>query len=163
MVSTQTFSGNGKRCCHQGWSCLICQVVSDKRKRRVSIKELLQFSLGPTAWSLPTPEGNVFKSVKSKLHDALEEMVSLVDCVPQNRAGVFDRMCIVQQMPSGLEIFGCVWDFILTRISNNPSSNIFFITNQWWDASIKSCDRNRRAISGSIRVTASRRDQKLPK
>ena len=35
--------------------------------------------------------------------------------------------------------------------------------DQYWHASIKSCERNRQATSRSIRVTASRRDQKLPK
>ena len=72
-------------------------------------------------------------------------------------------MCIVQQLPSGLEIFICLSDFIVTRVINNPSSNIFFTTDQYWDAPIKSCERNRRATSGSIRVTASRGHQKLLK
>ena len=89
--------------------------------------------------------------------------MSLVDSVPQNCARVFDGMCIVQQLPSGLEIFRCLSDFILARITNKPSSNIFFTTDQYWDASIKLCERNRRATSGSIRVIASRRDHKLSK
>ena len=44
-----------------------------REKHGVSIKELLQYSLSPIAWSLATPEGNTFKSVKSKLQNALEE------------------------------------------------------------------------------------------
>ena len=69
--------------------------------------------------------------------------MSLVDSVPQNCARVFGGMCIVQQLLSDLEIFGCLSDFILTRITNNPSSNIFFTKDQYSDASIKSCERNR--------------------
>ena len=46
----------------------------------VSIKELLQYSLGPIAWSFARPEGNIFKSVKSKLQNSLEEKMSLVLC-----------------------------------------------------------------------------------
>ena len=60
--------------------------------------------------------------------------MSLVDSVPQNCTRVSDGMYIVQQLPSGLEIFGCLWNFILTCITNNPSSNIFFTTDQYWDA-----------------------------
>ena len=37
-------------------------------------------------------------------------------------------MSIFQQIPSGFEIFGCLSDFILNRITNNSSSNIFFNT-----------------------------------
>ena len=115
--------------------------------------------LVPLLGLLPNLKGIFFKSVKSKLQNALDEKMNLVDSVPQNCARVFDGMSIVQQIPSGLEIFGCLSDFILTRITNNPSLNIFFTTDQYWDASIKSCERNRRTNSGSIRITASRRDQ----
>ena len=66
-----------------------------REKRGVSIKELLQYFLCPITWSLATPEGTTFKSVKSKLQNALGEKMSLVDSVPQNCARVFDGMCIV--------------------------------------------------------------------
>ena len=72
-------------------------------------------------------------------------------------------MCIAQQLPSGLEIFGYLSDFMITSFINNPSSNIFFTTDQYGDASIKLCESNRGSASGSIKATASRRDQKLPK
>ena len=72
-------------------------------------------------------------------------------------------MCIIQQLPCGIETFGQLSDFVLKRITTNESAHIFFITDQYWDLSIKSCERNRRAPSDSIRVTASRRDQKIPK
>ena len=134
-----------------------------REKRGFSIKQLLQYSLGTIAWSLAKPEGNIFMFVKSKLQNALEEKINLVDSVPQNFARVFDGMCIIQQLASCLEIFGCLSDFILTHITNNSYSNIFFTMDQYWDTSIKSYERNQRATSGSIRVTASRRDQKLPK
>ena len=163
MLSLQKVSVNGKDVVIRADHAFFARLLVIREKRGVSIKELLQYSVGPIASSLATPEGNNFKSVKSKLQNALKEKMSLVDSVPQNCVRVFDRMCFVQQLPSGLKIFGCLSDFILTRITNNPSSNIFFTTDQYWDASIKSCERNRRATSGSIRVTASRRDRKLPK
>ena len=160
MLSTQKVSDNGKDVVIGADRALFVRLLVIREKRGgVSIKELLQYSLGPIAWFLATPEGNIFKSVKSKLQNALEEKMSLVDSKPQNCARVFDGMCIAQQLPSGLEIFGCLSDFILTRATNNPSLNIFFTTYQYWDASIKSCERNRRTNSGSIRITASRRDQ----
>ena len=52
---------------------------------------------------------------------------------------------------------------MLECVLYNESVHIFFITDQYWDLSMKSCERNRCALSGSIRVTASRRDQKIPK
>ena len=107
-----------------GLIALYARLLVIRKKRGFSIKELLQYSLGPIAWCLATSEGNTFKSVKSKLQNALEEKMSLVDSVSQNCTRVFDGMRIVQQLLSGLEIFGCLPDFVLTCISNNPSSNI---------------------------------------
>ena len=49
----------------------------------------------------------------------------------------------------------------MTHITNNPISNIFFTTDEHWDASIKLFERNRQATSGSIRVTATRIGKKL--
>ena len=72
-----------------------------REKRGVTIKKLLRYSRGPTASSFTTPERNIFKSVKSKLQNALEEKMSLVDCAPQNCVRVFDGMCIVQHLQSG--------------------------------------------------------------
>ena len=143
ILSTHKVSVNGKGVVIWADRALFARLLVIREKRGVSIKELLQYSLGSIAWSLAKPEGNIFKSVKSKLQNALEEKMNLVDSVSQNCARVFDRMSIVQQIPSGLEIFGCLSDFILTRITNNSSLNIFFTTDQYWDASIKSCERNR--------------------
>ena len=39
----------------------------------ISMNEVLQYSLGPIAWSLATPDGSIFKSVKSKLLTKSEE------------------------------------------------------------------------------------------
>ena len=65
---------------------LFASLLVIREKRSVSKKELLQYSLSPIAWSLVTPEGNILKSVKSKLQNALEEKMSLVNSVPQNCA-----------------------------------------------------------------------------
>ena len=163
MLEQQKLSVNGKDVVIRADRELFARLLIIREKRGISIKELLKYSLGPIAWSLATPQGNIFKSVKSKLLKALEEKITFVDHVPQESARVYDGMCIVQQVPTGFEVFGQLSDYILKRITSNPSTNIFFTTDQYWDASIKSCERSRRANSGLIRITASRRDQKLPK
>ena len=48
-------------------------------------------------------------------------------------------------------------------ITSNDSDRVFFIKDQYWKDSIKSCERNRRANAGSICLIAARLEQKLPK
>ena len=73
MLSTQKVSVNGGDVVIRADRALFARLLVIREKRGVSIKELLQYSLSPIAWSLATPEGNTFKSVKSKLQNALEE------------------------------------------------------------------------------------------
>ena len=83
MLSTRKVSINGKDVIRAD-RALFARLLVIREKRGVSIKELLQYFLGPIAWSLATREGNIFNYVKSKLQNVLEGKVSLVDSVPQN-------------------------------------------------------------------------------
>ena len=78
-------------------------------------------------------------------------------------AKIFDGMCLIQQLPCGLETFGDVSDFLLRRITNNEQDTVFFITDQYLENSVKSCERGKRAKVGAIRVTPERRGQRCPK
>ena len=72
-------------------------------------------------------------------------------------------MHIIRQLPTGFYTFRDLSDYVLKRITSNSSTPIFFITDQYWKVSSKSCERNRQGRSGSIRITAIRPEQKLPK
>ena len=80
MLSNQKVSVNRKDVVARFDYDLLARLLVIREKRGVNIKELLQYFLGPIAWSLATPKENIFKPVKSKLQNALEEKLSLVDC-----------------------------------------------------------------------------------
>ena len=163
MKASKMVSVKGKDLVIRADRNLFARLLVIQEKREISLKELLRFSLGPIAWSLATPTGTIYKSVKSKLLASLELKISLIDAIPPRSARIYDGMCIIQQLPTGLETFGDVSDYVLKRITSNDAEKIFFVTDQYRDQSIKNCERSRRAATGSIKVTASRSDQKLPK
>ena len=163
MKHVKKMNVNGKDVIIQADRSFFARILILQEKRSISTRELLRYSLGPIAWSLATPEGNIYKSVKSKLLNALEDRIPALDTIPSKAARIYDGMCIIHQLPTGLETFGDLSECVLKRITANDSSHIFFVTDQYWKHSIKSCERNRRANTGSIRVTAIRCDQKLPK
>ncbi|CAB4001853.1 Hypothetical predicted protein [Paramuricea clavata] len=135
-------------------------------KREITLKEVLAYSLGPIPWSLATLDGNVSKTVKSKLLDAIENTVDdpTVDALPNNCVRVFDGMVIIQQLGSlCLATFGEISEYVLKRITSHSSKVIYFVTDQYYDDSLKGCERKRRASAGSIRIQLTRRDQKPPK
>ena len=55
--------------------------------------------LGPVSRSLATPEGRIYKSVKSKLLNVLEERIKTVDEIPSKSSRIYDGMCIIHQLP----------------------------------------------------------------
>ena len=80
----------------------------------------------------------------------------------EGEAVVFDGMCLIQQLPPGLNTFGKISDLILKRIASNHPQQVYFITDQYLDNSIKSCERNRCGASGDVRITAARKNQPSP-
>ena len=135
-------------------------------KREITLKEVLTYSLGPIPWSLATLDGNVSKTVKSKLLDALENAVDdpTVDALPSDCVRVFDGMVIIQQLGTlCLATFGEISEHVLKRITSYSSKVVYFVTDQYYDDSLKGCERKRRASAGSIRIQLTRRDQKPPK
>ena len=123
----------------------------------------MKFSLGPVSWSLANTDGSIYKSVKSKLLQSLEKDIPSLAEVPTNSTLIYDGMCVIQQLPSGLDTFGTISDFVLRRITRNNASDAMFITDQYFETSIKGEERERRASTGQIRITASRCDQPAPK
>ena len=164
MKQVKKLNVNGKDVIIQADRSLFARILILQEKRSISTRELLKYSLGPIAWSLATPEGSIYKPVKAKLLNVLEERIPVLGTTPPKAARIYDGMCVIQQLPTGLETFGDLSERVLKRITSNNSSHIFFVIDQYWKHSIKSCERNnRRANTGSIRVTVIHHDQKLPK
>lgn len=129
----------------------------------ISLKDVLKFSLGPVSWSLANVDGSIYKSVKSKLLQSLEKEIPSLEEVPTNSTFIYDGMCIIQQLPCGLNTFGTIYDFVLRKIVKNNATDVMFITDQYFEISVKGGERNRSAITGQIRITAKRCDQPAPK
>ena len=123
----------------------------------------MKFSLGPVSWSLANTDGTIYKSVKSKLLQCIEKEIPLLAEAPADSTLIFDGMCVIQQLPSGLETFGTISEFVLKRITANQANEVMFITDQYFETSIKGGERERRVKAGRLRITASRPEQSAPK
>ena len=74
--------------------------------RSLDMHEVLSHSLGPVPWSLVTTYGNLAKTQKSKLAEALEKEVSPLDKDPESVVWVFDAMAVVQALVQNPDTFG---------------------------------------------------------
>ena len=72
---------------------------------------MVQYKLGP--WTLAKPNGKLRSSPKNILINTFEKEVLLVHSLPENTIKIFDNMVLIQQLPTSLEIFVNISDFIL--------------------------------------------------
>ena len=68
------------------------------KTRSMDMREVLSHSLGPVPWSLATTGGNLAKTQKSKLAEALRKEVPPVDEDSESVVWVFDAMAVVQAL-----------------------------------------------------------------
>ena len=134
-------------------------------KCNINLGEVLQYLLGSLAWALANGDDTIQKTVKSKLLNILEPKMETVQLPTLVEGGgvIFNGMCLIQQLPYGLNTFGDISDLILKRITSNHAQQVYFITDQYLENSIKSFAPNRRGASGDVRISTARRNQASPK
>ena len=101
--------------------------------------------------------------MQSKLLNVTEDRIETVDEIPSKSTIIYDGICIMYQLPKYLETFRDLSSYLLKMITSNDSDRVFLIKDQYWKDSIKRCEINRRANTGSICLIAARLEQKLPK
>ena len=77
--------------------------------------------------------------MKSKFLNVLEPKMETVQLPTPVEGGavIFDGMCLIQQLPPGLNTFGHISDLILKGITSNHAQQVYFITNQYLENSLK--------------------------
>ena len=87
---------------------LFAKILFIARSRDVDIKEVLRNSLRPFPLPLATSDGNLVKTVKSKLLHLIENRTAdyLVDMIEGNRVLMLDALAILQTVKTNPSTFG---------------------------------------------------------
>ena len=100
QISTKVNSKNGKGDVEavKNSKRLFAKMLLIARSRDVDMKEVLQYSLRPFPLPLATSDGNLVKTVKSKLLHLIENRTAdcLVDMIEGNRVLILDAMALLQ-------------------------------------------------------------------
>ena len=113
--------------------------------------------------SLANANGTLSKTVKSKLFAGLSKSIPQVTLLLKNTVSIFGGMVLFQKLPSTLVTFGDIGDYLLQKIYKNPCRIAFFVTDFYMPFSIKSIERKRRSVIGSLRIKITNRNQQKPK
>ena len=65
--------------------------------RKLDMKDVLSYPLGPIPWASANPDGTLRKTNKAQIFKRLRKDFSPVDTIPSNSACIIDGMAIVQK------------------------------------------------------------------
>ena len=124
MLATEKVAVKDKEVVIRADRDLFAWLLVIRETREVSMKDFVGYSLAPAVWSLLTAIGNVCKSTKSDLLTCLEKKTNLVSQIPAAASRAYDGMCIIDQLPTGLDAIGDLSDNVLKKIIITVSSLI---------------------------------------
>ena len=142
---------------------MFARLLVIQERRGISMREVLKFELSVFPLSLATSEGNLNKTVKSKLLQTLQDKTETRHARLATNPNIFDGMVLLQKTPPTLQTFGDLSYYLLQKLIARQSRVAYFVTDQYFQQSIKSLERQRRSSNGSLCTIIKRRDQKLPK
>lgn len=147
---------------------LFARLLIMAQRRAIDLRQLFSYSLGPIPWSLASTDGTPAKTVKSKLLHLIESGVKPTESTPLDAAWLVDGMAVLQALPvlpHGSSFSDLAGEIFLrvTSAFGKGCQRIDFVVDQYPEVSIKGCERQRRARSGSVRTTILNSQQQLPR
>ena len=114
--------------------------------RKIDLKEVFKYPLGPLLWSLVNANGLPRKTNKAKLMQLLEKGTAAVERYPGNACSIFDGMALLQrfQPPAGAT-FVVLADKIFDAVTSNPSRRVDVVLDIYFDVSIENAQRAKRS------------------
>lgn len=148
---------------------LFGKMILIAQSRNLDMKEVLKYSLRPFPLPLATNDGNLVKTVKSKLLAAIEAEVHdpCVDQVLGESAVIVDGMAILQTMKGSMLTFGDLATEVLVKVIGiatfSRSRRVDFVCDRYPVQSIKNLEREKRSESGSYIVRIYGGHQHIPR
>ena len=138
------------------------------KDRNIDLKNLLTYPLSPVPLSLSLLDGSFCKTNKAAIMPILEADVPVVESSLPQSALIVDAMALIcsfsrSSLPS---TFGEFAQLLLTTLQRMASKHgvtrVDFVADRYFDKSIKTVERQRRAPA-EVELLVNRREQRLPK
>ena len=145
---------------------LFARLLVIGQSRKVDLRELLTFELGPLPWSLASLDGMLAKTNKATLSKLLENEVKCLESLPNpTTAYIIDAMALLQSLVRIPERFASLAEMLMKRVIAvaGRAVRIDFVADQYPDVSIKNTERDKRGSTGKLMITISSTQQMCPR
>eukprot|EP00057_Strongylocentrotus_purpuratus_P021683 XP_011676157.1 PREDICTED: uncharacterized protein LOC105444073 [Strongylocentrotus purpuratus] len=139
--------------------------------RKLDIRNMMTYNLGPLPLALATIDGSLTKTTKASLLHAIESSVEpapVVEGIPLNSVWIVDGMAMLQEIPQKAvpgtfgELSECVIQQLVRLAHSAHCDTVHFVVDTYRSLSIKAGERGRRAASGSQLTKIYGTEQKVP-
>ena len=145
---------------------LFARLLVIGQSRKVDLRELLTFELGPLPWSLASFDGSLAKTNKAALPKLLEDGVEYLESLPvPTTAYIIDAMALLQSLVKIPDRFGSLAEMVMKRILAvaGQATRVDFVADQYPVISIKNIERDKRGSNGQLMVDISSPQQLCPR
>ena len=179
-TNLKTFSSLGKKVTSRSTKGQLVAMKNSKiifarmlliaKSRNLHIEDVLKYSLRPFPNSLATIDGDLIKTQKSKLLQAVENEANsptVSDLPDGDNACVLDAFAILQTLTPIPDSFGELSKQLLVKVVNfalgSKCKRVDFVCDRYPQQSIKSLERNRRSVQDVQKVKIYSMAQKVPR
>lgn len=151
---------------------ILARMLMIAQEKGLNLKDTLKYPLSSMPNTLANFDGSMVKTTKAALLHELEKLTQVDTSssdlvISHDSVVIIDAMVLIQQQRHIPETFGDFATSILKQIlsfgKRYMAKRIDFVTDRYKDASIKCCERERRAGCGSTNIRINGTDQKMPK
>jgi len=131
---------------------LFGKMILISENRKLDMRDVLSYPLGPKPWSLANGDGTLKKTDKARLGNHIEKEAAKVDPPSDRTATIIDGMGLVQKMNGDNHTFAEMSQRILNYVLNEGkgSSRIDVVFDTYKDSSIKNAERMNRGSAEGI-------------
>ena len=105
-VYTKKVTCKGKKIVLKADRNLFGHIIVVAQTRKLEMKNVLSYPLGPIPWALANADGSLRKTDKAKFMNDIAQNVPVVDVFTETSACIIDGMSIVQKLDGNQKTFG---------------------------------------------------------
>ena len=140
VKKSSSLSKEGKTVILRADRNLFARLLVIGQSRKVDLRKLLVYELGPLPWSLASFDGSLAKTNKASLPKPLEDGVDSLQHLPsQTSAVITDAMAILQMLTKIPDRFSDLAEMVFDRIllQAGEATRVDFVGDQYPEISIK--------------------------
>ena len=152
-VYTKKVTCKGKEIVLKSDRNLFGHIIVVAQTRKLEMKKVLSYPLGPIPWALANADGSLRKTDKAKFMNDIAQNVPVVEVFTEKSACIVDGMSIVQKLDGNQKTFGDIAKTVLKIVirEGDKCDRVDVVFDVYREGSIKDAERVNRGSGSGVK------------